>query len=141
MGEVFVPQPVMRKNLSRIFKIHLRLHRIGLGRRHGKTGKNWQKYGKVVFLVKSGIPDPPSIKGRTDRGVRNLIWTVDLGAHPWAVQMCTSIIYDSGPPPPPPPPPPLVKFRMVRGGPEKLWCVDLNGKCDGLYGVYESAWR
>jgi hypothetical protein len=50
---------VLRKNLSRIFKIHLRLPRIDLGRRHGETGKNWQKYGRVVFWVKSGIPDPP----------------------------------------------------------------------------------
>jgi hypothetical protein len=28
-------------------------------------------------------------------------------------------------------PPPLVKARMVRGGPEKLWCVDL------LYGIVD----
>jgi hypothetical protein len=30
LGEVFVPHPVLTKNLSRIFKIRLRLLRIGL---------------------------------------------------------------------------------------------------------------
>jgi len=43
IGEVFVPHPVMNKNLSRIFKIRLRLPRNRSERWHGKTGKNEAK--------------------------------------------------------------------------------------------------
>jgi hypothetical protein len=84
MKEVFVPQPVLRKNLSRIFKIHLRLPKNRSGRGRGKTGKNGKFFRKVVFCVVSGIPDPPPppplVKCRTPGGVRNLIWVVDLDA-------------------------------------------------------------
>jgi hypothetical protein len=55
----FVPQPVLRKNLSRILKFRLRLLKISPGRRHGNTGKNWQKCAKVVFWRENEIPDPP----------------------------------------------------------------------------------
>jgi hypothetical protein len=55
----FCSSPVMRKNLSRIFKIHLHFPRIRFERRHGETGKKWQKYEKVVFFAIGGIPDPP----------------------------------------------------------------------------------
>jgi hypothetical protein len=43
MKEVFVPQPVLSKNLSRIFKIRLRLLKNRPGRGHGKIDKKWQK--------------------------------------------------------------------------------------------------
>jgi hypothetical protein len=39
LGEVFVLQPVMNKNLFRFFKFHLRLPRIRFARRGVKTGK------------------------------------------------------------------------------------------------------
>jgi hypothetical protein len=44
--------------------------------------QKWQKLGKVVFCVVSGIPDPPPppVKCRMPRGVQNLIWVVDLDA-------------------------------------------------------------
>jgi hypothetical protein len=59
MREVFVIQPVLRKNLSHIFKIHFLFPRNFLGRTHGETGKKWKKYEKVVFFALGGIPDPP----------------------------------------------------------------------------------
>jgi hypothetical protein len=61
LREVFVLQPVLRKNLSRIFKIHLHFPRNGLGRRHGETGKKWQKYEKVVFFLKAVFRTPPEV--------------------------------------------------------------------------------
>jgi hypothetical protein len=49
MKEVFVPQPVLRKNLSRIFKIRLRLLKNRPGRGCGKIGKNGKNEGKWFF--------------------------------------------------------------------------------------------
>ena len=78
MREVFVLQPVLRKNLSQIFKIHVFFPRINLGRRHGETGKKWQKYGKVIFFRGRGVvfenyhSGPPlSLKFVWWGGVRN----------------------------------------------------------------------
>jgi hypothetical protein len=55
MREVFVRQLVLRKILSRIFKIYLHLPRICFERRHSEIGKNGEKgksgfiFGKAVF--------------------------------------------------------------------------------------------
>jgi hypothetical protein len=100
MKEVFGPQPVLRKNLSRIFKIHLRLLKISSGRRHGNTDKYWQKLGKVVFCVVSGIPDPPlpSLNVEHPGGVQNSIWAIDLSNLPWAVQIHKIVISIPDPP-------------------------------------------
>jgi hypothetical protein len=59
MREVFVLQPVLRKNLSRIFKIRLLLPKNRSERGRGKTDKNGKKKEKVVFFKESGIFDPP----------------------------------------------------------------------------------
>jgi hypothetical protein len=61
MGEVFVLQPIMNKNLFRFFKFHLRLPRIRFRRRLIKTEKNngFVKLGEGGFGEVSGIPDPP----------------------------------------------------------------------------------
>jgi hypothetical protein len=45
----FVPHPVLTKNLSRIFKIRLRLLKNRSGRRHGKMGKNGKNVQKWFF--------------------------------------------------------------------------------------------
>jgi hypothetical protein len=56
MGEVFVLQPVLNKNLSLILKIHSRFLGISLGRRSVELAKKWFYFweggfggGKVVF--------------------------------------------------------------------------------------------
>jgi hypothetical protein len=77
---------------------------------------------QILVCLLSLIPDPPpSIKGRTNEGVRYPIWTIDLSTHPWAVQMHANVISDFGPPPPPP-----VKSRMVGGVRNALCTVDLG---------------
>jgi hypothetical protein len=59
MREVFVIQPVMRKNLSRIFKICLRLPRNYFERGRGKTGKNGKKNEKSGFFYGKRYSGPP----------------------------------------------------------------------------------
>jgi hypothetical protein len=59
LREVFVIQPVLRKKLSRIFKICLRLPIKCLERTHSKIDKNGKNMQKWFFFVLSGIPDPP----------------------------------------------------------------------------------
>jgi hypothetical protein len=49
LREVFVLHPVMRKNLSRIFKIHFHFPRIRFERRHGEQAKNGKKLKKWFF--------------------------------------------------------------------------------------------
>jgi hypothetical protein len=49
MKEVFVPQPVMRKNLSRIFKIHLFCPKIDLEEDMVKQAKMVNFLGKWFF--------------------------------------------------------------------------------------------
>jgi hypothetical protein len=77
LKEVFVLQPVLRKNLSRIFKIRLRLPKNRSEKGRGKTGKNGKTKVKVIFFTKRKIPDPPPlVKFRTVRGGPEFLWTV-----------------------------------------------------------------
>jgi hypothetical protein len=61
LGEVFVLQPVMNKNLFRFFKFHLRLPRIRFSKKRCQNWKNngFVKMGEGGFGEVSGIPDPP----------------------------------------------------------------------------------
>jgi hypothetical protein len=60
LREVFVTQPMLRKNLSQIFKIHLHFPRIHFERRRSKIGKNGKKKKEKWFYFREGgIPDPP----------------------------------------------------------------------------------
>jgi hypothetical protein len=49
LKEVFVLQPMLRKNLSCIFKIRLRFPKNQSERGRGKIGKNGKTKAKVVF--------------------------------------------------------------------------------------------
>jgi hypothetical protein len=69
--------------------------------------------------VKFHSKPPPSIKGRTDGGVRNSIQTVDLSTETWFIQMRSYIISDSRPPPPP-----LVKAKTTEG--VQNWTLSVN---------------
>jgi hypothetical protein len=117
LREVFVLQPVLRKNLSRIFKIHLRFPRNCLGRTHAETGKNGKNMKKWFFSRKAVFRTPPEVVsgfffffffGGGGGG------SAGIGTDTWRGGGFEN--HYSGPPP-------LVKVRMVRGGPEFLWSV------------------
>jgi hypothetical protein len=70
MGEVFVLQPVLNKNLFQFFKIHLRFPRNAFGKRLVKNVAKAVFWGKVVIL------DPPEVvSGFRGGGVH---WLVEL---------------------------------------------------------------
>ena len=79
LREVFVIQPVLRKKLSRIFKICLRLPIKCLERTHSKIDKNGKNMQKWFFFVLSGILDPPLlVKFRMVRGVPEFSMVIGL---------------------------------------------------------------
>lgn len=60
LGEVFVLQPILNKNLSLFFKIHSYFLEISLENGLVKLAKNVFFYlGKTVLQEKNGISDPP----------------------------------------------------------------------------------
>jgi hypothetical protein len=59
LREVFVLQPVMRKNLSQIFKIRLHLPRISSGKRRAEQAKIGKKMKKAVFFRDGWYSGPP----------------------------------------------------------------------------------
>jgi hypothetical protein len=61
LGEVFVLQPVMNKNLFRFFKFHLVFPESASQDEVSNRQKmgGFEKLGESGFLGKGGIPDPP----------------------------------------------------------------------------------